>query len=79
MVKLCEFGIEYHNYKVIGLVGRQHGCVNVSTDNAKWFMDNTIRGDIVTVKNTVGGPLSGLDGLGDWQFSWEEWKADELY
>ena len=56
-----------------------HGCVNVSTDNAKWFMDNTIRGDIVTVKNTVGGPLSGLDGLGDWQFSWEEWKADELY
>lgn len=56
-----------------------HGCVNVSTDNAKWFMDNTIRGDIVTVKNTVGGPLSGLDGLEDWQFSWEEWKADELY
>ena len=31
-----------------------HGCLNVSTSNARWFYDNTKRGDIVEVVNTVG-------------------------
>lgn len=43
-----------------------HGCLNVSTDNAKWFMENSHRGDPVIVKNTKGGILSRGDGLGDW-------------
>lgn len=51
-----------------------HGCLNVSPDNAKWFLDNTKRGDIVMVRNTQGGTLSGYDGLGDWNIPWEEWK-----
>jgi len=41
-----------------------HGCLNVSTSNAKWFYENTKRGDIVEVSNTVGSRLSGTDGLG---------------
>lgn len=52
-----------------------HGCLNVSPDNAKWFMDNTNRGDIVIVKNTIGGQLPGTDGLGDWNIDWDTWKA----
>ena len=36
-----------------------HGCVNVSTSNAQWFYDNTKRGDIVEVSNTVGSILPG--------------------
>jgi lipoprotein-anchoring transpeptidase ErfK/SrfK len=52
-----------------------HGCLNVSTANAKWFYDNTKRGDIVEVVNTVGSTLSGTDGLGDWNIPWEQWKA----
>ncbi|MFF0814498.1 Ig-like domain-containing protein [Rhodococcus sp. NPDC003318] len=52
-----------------------HGCLNLSPTNAKWVYDNTKRGDIVIVKNTVGGTLSGLDGLGDWNIPWETWKA----
>jgi lipoprotein-anchoring transpeptidase ErfK/SrfK len=52
-----------------------HGCLNVSTSNAKWFYDNTKRGDIVEVANTVGSILPGTDGLGDWNVPWEQWKA----
>lgn len=52
-----------------------HGCINVSTSNGKWFYDNSKRGDIVEVVNTVGSTLPGTDGLGDWNISWETWKA----
>jgi lipoprotein-anchoring transpeptidase ErfK/SrfK len=52
-----------------------HGCLNVSTSNALWFYENTKRGDIVEVSNTVGSVLPGTDGLGDWNVPWEQWKA----
>lgn len=51
-----------------------HGCLNVSTSNAQWFYENTKRGDIVEVSNTVGSTLPGTDGLGDWNVPWSEWK-----
>ncbi|AOW91683.1 hypothetical protein BFN03_00585 [Rhodococcus sp. WMMA185] len=43
-----------------------HGCLNVSTEDGKWFYENSKKGDAVIVKNTAGGTLSGSDGLGDW-------------
>jgi len=52
-----------------------HGCLNVSPSNAIWFYNNTKRGDIVEVANTVGPTLSGTDGLGDWNIPWEQWRA----
>ncbi|WJY99320.1 Putative L,D-transpeptidase LppS precursor [Corynebacterium hansenii] len=52
-----------------------HGCINVTDANAAWFQQNTKRGDIVLVKNTIGGTLPGTDGLGDWNIPWETWKA----
>ncbi len=52
-----------------------HGCLNVSTSNAQWFYDNTKRGDIVEIANTVGSILPGEDGLGDWNIPWEQWRA----
>ena len=52
-----------------------HGCLNVSTSNAQWFYENTKRGDIVEVVNTVGSILPGTDGLGDWNIPWEQWRA----
>ena len=36
-----------------------HGCLNVSTSNAQWFYENTKRGDIVVVSNTVGSAAAG--------------------
>ncbi|MGW0044212.1 L,D-transpeptidase [Rhodococcus sp. NPDC003348] len=58
-----------------GYSNTSHGCLNLSPANAKWVFDNTKRGDIAIVKNTVGGTLSGVDGLGDWNIPWATWKA----
>ena len=58
-----------------GSSNTSHGCLNVSPDNAEWFYNNTKRGDIVEVRNSVGSVLSGTEGLGDWNISWEQWKA----
>ncbi|MDX2356562.1 L,D-transpeptidase [Dietzia sp. PP-33] len=52
-----------------------HGCLNVTTADAKWFYDNAKRGDIFEVTGTVGPTLPGWDGLGDWNIPWETWKA----
>ncbi|GAA1808646.1 L,D-transpeptidase [Planosporangium flavigriseum] len=49
-----------------------HGCININTENAVWFMQNFGLGDIVDVRNT-GLPLQSTDGLLDWTFSWEDW------
>ena len=52
-----------------------HGCLNVNTSNAQWFFNNTKRGDIVEIVNTVGSILPGNEGLGDWNIPWEQWRA----
>lgn len=51
-----------------------HGCINVTHEAAQWFQNTVKRGDPVVVRNTVGGTLSGWDGLGDWNIPWETWK-----
>jgi lipoprotein-anchoring transpeptidase ErfK/SrfK len=52
-----------------------HGCINVSNSNGQWFYDNSKRGDIVEIVNSVGSTLPGTDGLGDWNIPWEQWQA----
>ena len=37
--------------------------------------NNTKRGDVVEITNTVGSTLSGTEGLGDWNIPWDQWKA----
>ncbi|WP_053776120.1 Ig-like domain-containing protein [Gordonia sp. NB41Y] len=51
-----------------------NGCLNVSPENAEWFLQHAKRGDIVTVKNAVGPTLPGDDGLGDWNVPWSVWS-----
>lgn len=58
-----------------GYTNVSHGCLNVSTENALWFLQNTKRGDLVKVSDTAGGPLEGTDGLGDWNVPWAVWRA----
>ncbi|TSD99967.1 L,D-transpeptidase family protein [Skermania sp. ID1734] len=58
-----------------GYSNSSHGCLNLSPGNAEWVFNNTKRGDVAIVKNTVGGTLSGTDGLGDWNIPWQVWKA----
>lgn len=49
-----------------GFSNVSHGCLNVSTEDGKWFFENAGKGDPVIVVNTAGGTLNGRDGLGDW-------------
>ncbi|MCP2318636.1 Lipoprotein-anchoring transpeptidase ErfK/SrfK [Nocardia amikacinitolerans] len=49
-----------------GVSNVSHGCLNVSTENARWFFENAQKGDPVIVQNTDGGTLNSRDGLGDW-------------
>lgn len=49
-----------------GNTNTSHGCLNVSTEDGKWFFENAQKGDPVIVQNTDGGVLNGWDGLGDW-------------
>ncbi|GAB4589943.1 L,D-transpeptidase [Nocardia sp. IFM 10818] len=49
-----------------GKSNSSHGCLNVSTEDAKWFQENVKRGDPVIVINTNGGTLNPADGYGDW-------------
>ena len=51
-----------------------NGCPNLSPTDAEWLVKNTLRGDPVTVKNTNADTLSGVDGLGDWNIPWSQWK-----
>jgi lipoprotein-anchoring transpeptidase ErfK/SrfK len=53
-----------------------HGCINLSTDRAAWFFNFSQPGDVVEVKNSVGGNLSRADGdIFDWTIPWDEWQA----
>lgn len=61
-----------------GYVNTSHGCLNLSPSDARWVYQNAKRGDIAIVKNTVGSTLSGVDGLGDWNIPWPEWKAGNV-
>lgn len=59
-----------------GNTNTSHGCINVSTENAKWFQEFVKRGDLVVVTNTTGETLSPYDGLGDWNFDWATISKD---
>lgn len=50
-----------------------HGCLNLNADNAKWFYDFSVPGDVVEVRNSGGPPLT-LAQNGDWTISWADWR-----
>lgn len=47
-----------------------HGCVNLTSERARWFFDNINQGDVVKI---VGGTptLPVPDGYGDWNVPWD--------
>jgi len=58
----------------VGAQGRRnvsHGCVNVSTGNARWLFDRTLVGDPVTVTGTERRLAHG-NGWTAWNLPWEE-------
>jgi lipoprotein-anchoring transpeptidase ErfK/SrfK len=55
-----------------GNTNTSHGCLNLNSENAKWFFDFSVPGDIVEVRNTGGDPLT-LKHNGDWSVPWGQW------
>jgi lipoprotein-anchoring transpeptidase ErfK/SrfK len=56
-----------------GNTDTSHGCLNLNGENAKWFFDFSVPGDVVEVHNTGGPPLK-LSQNGDWTVPWVEWR-----
>ncbi|WP_433871704.1 L,D-transpeptidase [Saccharopolyspora sp. CA-218241] len=50
-----------------------HGCINMTTEDAKWVFDLLKKGDVVEITNSGGPDLKSWDGFGDWQVPWQEW------
>ncbi|MGW2398813.1 Ig-like domain-containing protein [Kitasatospora sp. NPDC001664] len=61
----------------VGSQGREnvsHGCTGMSTDNAKWFFDQTRIGDVVQVVNSRGDQMEPFgNGFGDWNVPWDQY------
>ncbi|MGW4326087.1 L,D-transpeptidase [Nocardia sp. NPDC004573] len=49
-----------------------HGCLNLSGENARWFFEFAVPGDVVEIRNTGGAPLEVWQN-GDWGLPWDQW------
>ncbi|MFI6446492.1 Ig-like domain-containing protein [Kitasatospora sp. NPDC050543] len=57
-----------------GVDNVSHGCTGMSTENAKWFYEQTRIGDIVQVVNSLGVGMEPFgNGFGDWNVTWTDW------
>ncbi|GAA3751369.1 L,D-transpeptidase [Salinactinospora qingdaonensis] len=56
----------------LGESNESHGCVNMSTEDAKWLYENTLKGDPLIIEGT-DRELEVSNGWGYWQRSWQEW------
>jgi len=63
----------------IGSRSTSHGCTNLNTNDAKWYYNFAVLGDVVTYSNTqTSKVMPSWDGWGWWNVSWTEWKAGNL-
>ncbi|GGN62395.1 lipoprotein [Streptomyces albiflavescens] len=65
-----------------GRQGTSHGCVGLADaqgaqgdTTAKWFYDNSLIGDVVTVKNSPDKTVAPENGLNGWNMPWSAWTA----
>lgn len=76
-VQLTPSGTYAHaapwNEGKFGVVNASHGCIGMSTADAKWFYDQVHLGAPVTVVNSVD-TVATNNGYGDWNVGWETWK-----
>ena len=56
-----------------GNTDTSHGCLNLNGENAQWFFDFSVPGDVVEVRNTGGPPLQIWQN-GDWTVPWDQWR-----
>jgi lipoprotein-anchoring transpeptidase ErfK/SrfK len=75
-VRISTDGVYLHELDATvpqqGHTDTSHGCLNLNRDNAAWFYNFSVPGDVVEVKNTGGSPLQ-LWQNGDWSVPWDQW------
>ncbi|NKY96105.1 L,D-transpeptidase [Nocardiopsis alborubida] len=59
----------------IGSANTSNGCTNLRMDDARWFFENTLMGDILDTTGT-DREFEWDNGWGFWQKSWDEWLAE---
>ncbi|GAB3206718.1 L,D-transpeptidase [Nocardia tengchongensis] len=81
-VRISHDGIYVHELAgsmwAQGNTNVSHGCLNISPDDATWFFDFVIPGDVVEVRNTGGEPLDIWQN-GDWSIPWPEWQQGRAH
>ncbi|MEU8759855.1 Ig-like domain-containing protein [Streptomyces sp. NPDC048659] len=68
---------------IFGSVNTSHGCVGLAdvkgagdpNQQAAWFYDKSLIGDVVIVKNSKDKTIAPDNGLNGWNMSWSAWKA----
>ena len=55
-----------------GKANVSHGCIGMSTDNARWLFEQTLVGDIVEVRGTGRDQDMG-NGITLWNEPWSQW------
>ncbi|AQT82493.1 hypothetical protein B1R94_01850 [Mycolicibacterium litorale] len=75
-VRISTDGVYLHELDATvwaqGNTDTSHGCLNLNRDNAVWFYNFSVPGDVVEVRNTGGKPLQ-LWQNGDWSVPWDQW------
>ena len=56
-----------------GYANVSHGCTGMSTDNASWLFNMTLRGDVTQTVGT-GRPMEFDNGYGDWNESFQQYE-----
>ncbi|MGW5864710.1 L,D-transpeptidase [Streptomyces sp. NPDC055239] len=87
-MRLSSSGTFIHgNYwgspSIFGSSNTSHGCVGLqdaqgagdSSTPGAWFYDNSLIGDVVTVKGSPDETVAPDNGLNGWNMSWSEWTA----
>jgi lipoprotein-anchoring transpeptidase ErfK/SrfK len=57
-----------------GRANVSHGCTGMSTADAQWLYERSKPGDVVEYTGSPR-PMTPGNGYGDWNMSWEAWKA----
>ncbi|MEV7326163.1 Ig-like domain-containing protein [Streptomyces sp. NPDC093970] len=68
---------------VFGHSDVSHGCVGLDdvrgggdpAQDAAWFYDNSLTGDVVVVEHSHDHTIAPDNGLNGWNMSWRQWRA----
>jgi lipoprotein-anchoring transpeptidase ErfK/SrfK len=78
-VRLTTSGTFVHaapwNDSLMGRANGSHGCIGMSTADARWFFARATPGDVVVATGSTRATVDKGNGYGDWNLSAARWRA----